>query len=48
MLMIVMVCLGFYMLSATISAAIGAIMHLSGGQIPLQADASCQEQCYDG
>jgi hypothetical protein len=31
MLMIVLVCLGFYMLSATISAAIGAIMHLSGG-----------------
>lgn len=31
MLMIVLVCLGFYMLSATISAAIGVIMHLSGG-----------------
>uniref|UniRef100_A0A383V388 Uncharacterized protein n=1 Tax=Tetradesmus obliquus TaxID=3088 RepID=A0A383V388_TETOB len=30
MLMIVLVCLGFYMLSATISAAIGVIMHLSG------------------
>lgn len=30
MLLIVVVCLGFYMLSATISAAIGALMHLSG------------------
>ncbi|KAF6265205.1 hypothetical protein COO60DRAFT_1623901 [Scenedesmus sp. NREL 46B-D3] len=30
MAMIVLVCLGFYALSATISAAIGAIMHLSG------------------